>query len=1453
MPGLGLKRGLADNVVIAPYATALAAMVAPRAATENFAALTKAGGRGSHGFFEALDYTPARLRSGEKVAVVKAYFAHHQGMTIAAILNAVSKGGFRTHFHAEPMVRATELLLQERAPRRLPVELASVAAAAPADIARDLVAPPPRRADPRFALSPTTHLLSNGHYSAMLTAAGTGYSTWNGLAINRWREDAVCDDWGAFVFLRDLESGMTWPAGHMPAVAEPDTYSAEFAEEKVEIRRTDGVFTTSIECLVSTEDDSEARRVSIVNSGITARIVEVTTYMELVLAPASADNAHPAFSKMFIETEYVEELGTVLATRRKRSPAEPEVWVAQLMLVQGTSSGALEFETSREHFIGQGNDIRSAAAIMGGKALTRTTGAVLDPVFALRRRMRISAGRQASCTIWTMVAESREAVLDLVDRHRQHAAYERAQILAWTQARIQLRHLSIDAHDSNLFQHLASYLIFSSSTLRASSSAILSNIHAQSALWPLGISGNKPMLLVRIDAVEDIEIVRQLLRAHEYWSAKRLAVDLVILNDRRSSYMQDLQTAIDDLIRKTRADAAGGAMSGVGQIYALRADLLPQQTYAMLPAVARVVLSARSGSLASQLARVRTAGPVVARVRPPARRISRSGAAIASATPAGLSFFNGHGGFDEERGEYVILHDPRKPTPAPWINVIANPNFGTHCAADGGGYTWTGNSRESQITGWANDPVGNRPGEAVYVRDERSGVLTGPCVAPLRHGHGVFRTRHGFGYTLFEGEDAGLRMEFLQVVPIADSVKIGRLRITTDSTTPRQLSVTFYAELVLGSLRAASAPFITTEIDSQTGAVFARNRWNPDFGERVVFADLCGRQTAWTGDREEFLGRFGTLAAPRALALEETLSNRTGGGLDPCAALQQKIMVTAGQPADVTIVLGAAANDAGAQILIERYRLADPDAILAEVKSYWTDTLGAVQVRTPDRAFDIMLNGWLLYQTLACRMWARSGFYQASGAYGFRDQLQDSMALAGVLPDIARQHILRAAARQFVEGDVQHWWLPANGMGVRTRISDDKVWLAYCMLHYIKTTGDTAILDETASFLDGRALQPGEHDAFYQPTVLDRTATLYEHCALAVDRSLLAGPHGLPLIGSGDWNDGMNRVGEQGRGESVWLGWFLFATLKAFEPVAAARADRRRVAAWRKRMASLQQALDEHGWDGNWYRRGYFDDGTPLGSAQNDECRIDAIAQSWAVISGAGRPERAVAAMEAVDRQLVRPADGIALLFTPPFDISLPDPGYIKAYPPGIRENGGQYTHGAIWSIFAHARLGQAERAASLYALINPVNHARSEAEVRRYRVEPYVIAADVYSVPPYVGRGGWTWYTGAAGWMYRAGLEAILGVVREGGKLRVKPCIPASWPGFQVSMKCGATRYEITVTRNQTKSSASDPHVQRVSSGEYLIELEDNGGTSRIELMLEDQPMEESAKENGNGSQAVA
>jgi len=576
--------------------------------------------------------------------------------------------------------------------------------------------------------------------------------------------------------------------------------------------------------------------------------------------------------------------------------------------------------------------------------------------------------------------------------------------------------------------------------------------------------------------------------------------------------------------------------------------------------------------------------------------------------------------------------------------------------------------------------------------------------------------------------------------------------------------------------------------------MFARNAWIGEFSGRVAFFAMPSRRTDWTGDRREFIGRNGSLANPAALARVAPLSGWTGAGRDPCGALRTHLTLPANGQVEVVVLLGQADNADVARDLLTRYGAADLDALLAEVTRGWNDVLTTVTVKTPARAMDIMLNGWLLYQTLACRIWARAAFYQASGAYGFRDQLQDGMALATIRPDLTRAHLLRAAARQFEEGDVQHWWLPHSGQGVRTRISDDRAWLAATVAQYIAASGDTAVLDTPVPFLEGQLLKPDEHDVFFVPTVSDRTASLFEHCARALDASLAVGAHGLPLIGTGDWNDGMNRVGERGAGESVWLGWFLHAALVSFAALADLRHEAERATIWRAHAAALREAIEREAWDGSWYRRGFFDDGTPLGASASAECRIDSIAQSWAVLSGAGQSERAGEAMDEVERQLIRPEDGVALLFSPPFDASPVDPGYIKGYPPGVRENGGQYTHAALWSVMAFAALGEGDRAESLFAMLNPINHARTRAEVLRYKVEPYVIAADVYAKPPHVGRGGWTWYTGSAGWMQRAGTEAILGVRVQGDVLWLDPCIPKAWPGFEVRLKFRTATYEIKV-----------------------------------------------------------
>ena len=1429
VPSLGLKRGLADNVVVAPYATALAAMVDPLAAARNLEQLELVGARGRYGFYEAIDYTPSRVPAGQHHAVVRAFMAHHQGMTIVAIANALSGGGMQARFHAEPMVQATELLLQERMPREVVIHQPWVARRASAAGAREAEAPGARRISSPHTPTPVVHLLSNGRYSVLLTAAGSGYSRWRDLSVTRWREDATCDAMGSHIFLRDVRSGALWSAGYHPTAAEPDAYQATFNEDRCEIARRDGAFATLMEVLVSAEDDAEVRRVSVTNNSLASREIDVTSYAELALALQAADVAHPAFSKLFVETEYLPAVGALLATRRRRAPHEPEIWGAHLAVLEGEAIGHAEFSTDRGQVLGRGRDARAPLRIVDDVALGGATGTVLDPAFVLRRRIRISPGSTARISFWTLVAPSRAALLDLIDKHHDPSAFDRAANSAWTQALVQLHHLGIGRSEAALFQRLAGHVIYADPALRPPSAIVAKGAGGQPGLWRVGISGDLPIVLLRIADMQQLPLARQLIKAGEYWRTKGLSFDLVLLNERGASYVQDLQVALEGLVRGGQAH--GEQLSAAGA-FVLRADLITAECRDLLVSVARVVLSGQDGALTEQLDRIATAGEATPAA--PRRRLSVGEAS--SRSPPQLEFFNGLGGFADSGREYVVILEPGQVTPAPWINVIANPGFGFQVSADGAGYTWAKNSREHQLTPWSNDPVADPTGEALFLRDEETGEIWCPTASPIREETHPYLARHGRGYSRFEYGAHGVDLEHLQFVPLADPVKVSRLRIRNTSGRARRLSVTAYAEWVLGASRAAAAPFTITSIDSATGALFARNAWNPAFGAPIAFADLGGRQTAWTGDRREFIGRNGGLSAPAALVRRTPLSGLVGAGLDPCAALQTTVDLPVDGTCEIVFLLGEAADEETARAMVGRYRSTDLETALAEVRGHWEGVLDTLQVKTPDRSMDVMLNGWLLYQALACRIWARSAFYQASGAYGFRDQLQDAMALAAVKPGILREHLLRAAARQFVEGDVQHWWLPHSGQGVRTRISDDRVWLPYATAQYVETVGDATVLAETVPFLDGAQLEAGEAESFFQPSVSGETASLYEHCARALDHSLDLGGHGLPLIGAGDWNDGMNRVGERGLGESVWLGWLLHATLTAFMPLAQARRDQPRVEAWQAHAAALKAALERNAWDGEWYRRGWFDDGAPLGSQASDECRIDSIAQSWAVLSGAAAPDRAARAMAAVARELIIDDEKLALLFTPAFDKTALDPGYIKAYPPGIRENGGQYTHAAAWAVMAFARLGEGDRAGGLFSMLNPINHTLTRADVHRYKVEPYVIAADVYAAPRHVGRGGWTWYTGSAAWMQRAGVESILGLRRKGDLLIVDPCIPKAWPGFTASLRHGESRYEIVVKNPQGVMrgvDAAELDGRDVPSRPPVIALADDGQIHRLTVRL--------------------
>jgi cyclic beta-1,2-glucan synthetase len=1466
VPALGLKRGLAQDLVVAPYATALALIVRPHETVRNFRRLVAEGATGKYGFYEAIDYTRSRLPENHRALVVRCFMAHHQGMSLVALANCLLEGAMVRRFHAEPMVRATELLLQERVPSAsVPVDTPDEEAvprpsgqAGPDLLSRQLTTP--------NTPGPRTHLLSNGQYLVMVTNAGSGFSRCGDRDVTRWREDYTRDDWGQFCYLRDLRGGQTWSAGHQPLCRPTKHYEVIYSADKAEFHRVDGAIATHLEITVAPEHSAEVRRVTLTNHDRRARDLELTSYAEVVLAPHGDDLAHPAFGKLFLETEWVASHGALLCHRRPRASGQERVWAVHVVSVEGQSAAGVQYETDRMRFLGRGRTPAAPAALDPGAGLSNTTGPVLDPIFSIRRRIRLEAGGVLSVLLCTGVAKSREEALALADHYRDGQAVARVFDLAWAHSQIELRHLQITTADVHLFQRLATHLLYAGPALRAAPDVLAANRQGQTGLWRYGISGDKPILLVRVGASEDLPLVRHVLLAHWYWHLKGLIVDLVILCEQPASYVEELYQQIQEAVRSSHSH---GLVDKPGGVFVRKTTHMPEEDQILLQAAARVVLVGRRGSLSVQLTelvdRTAPAGPLSEMI--PSSRKSRDAITAIQpiALPRGLLFANGMGGFTPDGREYCILPyqnvGEKRPVskgkppgggsetrpyfpPAPWINVVANPMCGFLVSEGCLGYTWVGNSQQNRLTPWSNDPTSDPPAEVVYLRDEETGEVWTPTPRPL----GLIAptlVRHGQGYTCFEQQSHGLTQELRVFVPVQDPIKLLVLRVRNPGDRLRRLSATFYAEWVLGTTRDQAAMNVRTEIDAESGALLARNRFVAEFADQVAFADVNVRPRTLSGDRALFLGRNGSVDAPAALT-RVSLSGQVGAGLDPCAAVQTAFALAPGEEREVVFFLGSARDVGVARALLRRYK--KPGRVRAaweEVKQQWERVLTAVQVRTPDPGLDVLLNRWLLYQVLSCRVWGRSAFYQSGGAFGFRDQLQDVMALVHGAPEETRAQILRAAGRQFVEGDVQHWWHPPAGKGVRTRISDDYLFLPFVVCHYVSTTGDAAILDETVPFLSAPILKPGQEEDYGQPKQADESGTIYEHCVRALKNGFHFGSHGLPLMGTGDWNDGMNKVGAEGKGESVWNGWFLLTCLRQFADLAETRGDAEWARNCREQAERLRGAIEEQAWDGAWYRRAYFDDGTPLGSAENDECRIDSISQSWAVLSGVppyspqdGGGEgggRAQQAMAVVDEHLVRRDEGgRILLFTPPFDKGKLHPGYIKGYVPGIRENGGQYTHAATWVVQAAALLGQGNRAKEYFDLLSPIRHTATPEQVARYRVEPYVVVADIYGEPPYTGRGGWTWYTGSGSWLYRVALESILGFQRRGDRLGIDPSIPKEWKSFTITYRHGLAVYHIKVENPRgVEHGVSEVVVDGQKRENKDIALADDGKTHEVRVVL--------------------
>ncbi len=1429
VPGLGLKRGLAEDLVIAPYASALALMIAPEAACQNLERLTAEGQQGVCGFYEAIDYTPSRLPPDTTSVTVRQFMAHHQGMSLLSLAWLLLDKPMQRRFLADPMLRAAELLLQERVPKATAPVFPH---AAEANAARH--ASPEETGTMRVFTDPNSatveaHLLSNGRYHVAVTSAGGGYSRWHDLAVTRWREDATRDSYGSFCYVRDAERGSLWSNAWQPTTKPARGYEAIFTQSRAEFRRTDDQIETYTQISVSPEDDIELRRVTLTNRSETPRTLVITSYAEVVLATQAQDEAHPAFSNLFVQTELVHNRNAIYCTRRPRSSEERPPWMTHMMTVRGTTLGEPSYETDRLRFIGRHRTLASPAALDDNQPLSNSDGPVLDPIVSIRQTIWLQPNEEVRIDIVTGVADSREGIDALTGKYCDSSLADRVFDLAWTHGHVLLQQLSASQADAQVYGRLAGSIVYASALRRARSSILIRNRRGQSGLWGYGISGDVPIVLLRIRDHERISLVSQVLQAHAYWRLKGLAVDLVIWNEDDSVYRQTLQEAIVDLVA---ASPEASFVDRPGGVFIRRGEQMSEEDRALLQTVARIVLLDDGGTLAEQAERRERSEVSIPHLKPIRRRLETP---ISYQPPQrDLAFFNGLGGFSHDGREYVTILGPGQTTPAPWVNVIANAHFGTVVSEGGSAYTWSENSHEFRLTPWHNDPVSDTCGEALYLRDEETGHYWSPSPLPTR-GNNTYVVRHGFGYSIFDYTDEGLTTELCVFVATDAPVKFYKLKIANHSGRKRQLSVTGFWELVLGGSRSKSLMHIVTENDLASGAILARNVYSPEFGDRVAFVNCSESNRTITGDRAEFLGRNGRFASPSAMR-RVRLSGRIGAGYDPCAAFQTPLTLEEGQERTITFTIGAAQGTAEARSLAQRFRsVKSADRAIEGVWDYWSRTLGVIHVETPDASVNFLANGWLIYQTLACRMWARSGFYQSGGAFGFRDQLQDAMALVHAQPQLLREHLLRAAAHQFREGDVQHWWHPPAGRGVRTQFSDDFLWLPLAICRYVNITGDTGVLDERVPFLTSRPLRSDEESNYDLPQVSEDIDTLYEHGVRAIERGMRFGEHGLPLMGCGDWNDGMNLVGQQGKGESVWLAFFLFHVLEQFNALARSRGDAPLADLYTVEAGRLRGNIEKHAWDGQWYRRAWFDDGTPLGSSSNEECQIDSIAQSWSILSGAGTSERTDMAMRSVDQRLVRREDRLILLLDPPFDKSLLNPGYIKGYLPGVRENGGQYTHSAIWTVMATAMMGNHERAWELFSLINPISHGATPPDIATYRVEPYVVAADVYGVEPHNGRGGWTWYTGSAGWMYRLIVESLLGLHLEVDKLRVTPCLKKDWTKTLIHYRYRRTIYHITIHNNPVNNNRDFRTSQITLDGTELsddfITLIDDGRDHNIQV----------------------
>lgn len=1474
VPNLALARLPADERVLAPYATLMASVVAPAAAIANLEALERLGARGAFGFIEAIDYTPQRQTAAGGFTLVQTYMAHHQAMGLVALTNVLADDTPRRWLMGEPLMRAVATLLHERAPR----EVAPLTEAPPAPLPRaPRKARMVREAEPLNEALALTQMLTNGRYAVVLRSHGGGYSNWDGIALTRWRDDLLRDQHGSFFYVHRAGENDWHSLTARPAPDARARYRCRMQAERVLLEAEWPDLRSCCTVWVSPEDDCELRQLELANTGDMPLALTLVSCFEATLSAQRGDEAHPAFSNLFIQARWDEAERALHLQRRPRLADEAPLRAVHFLAGVDGQVDAVTPLADRARWLGR---YGSAARPCGdGRAVFvdevdtggepgRALDTGLDPIAGLQIALSLPPGGSVTLTFCTAAARDGDLLAALIDKYRQTAHVERSAAMSHTMGGIRLRELQFDTATWGALLELNTLVTGQAgrepAPLPVESGAAAARCDRR-ALWRFGVSGDRPIVWVAISGEEGLDLVRSLKKALRMWSSHAVGVDLVVTNDEPASYLAPVQQGLQQLQTRLQGQHQGRPAHLCSALHILREQDLQRDERFTLQTLARLKLQADGRSLAQQLERwvedgalaptERLAVPPVLPAAPAAHATQGAHATHGAALPP-------DGRFDASHGAFSFDVSPSRHPSRPWVNVLANRNFGCQVTELAAGYTWAGNSRMHQVTPWSNDPLTDPAGEWLLLHDldARRVWPLGRALADGDGGDGgdaSHEVEHGIGYTRIRQRLDGLAIELCWCVDRDAAVKQLQVTVSIDGAAhgavaprKRRLRLVALAEWQLGSARSERLS-LTTQVDrlavGPVGAalppprrVLALQATQLDqlggFGNAtaalaiVPHDDLVRPLDAdWTCDRREFFDAAGRLALPLALG------RRSGGGLDACAALAARLDLDAATPpARLTVLLGHAPSPAAAHALLEEACAVDPAERLARQRAQWPELLGGIRVHTPDGRFDALVNHWLPYQTLVCRMWARAGFYQAGGAFGFRDQLQDAMALVGTAPRLLAEQIRRNAARQFPEGDVQHWWHEPGGAGVRTHFSDDRVWLPYALAHYVARTGDLALLDETEPFLQGQVVPEGAEDIYETPQPAGPPASLYEHAARALDRSLASGAHGLPLFGTGDWNDGMNRVGHEGRGESVWLAWFLCQTIEDFAPLAVARGELERAQTWRAARQGWIAALDRNAWDGRWYLRGFFDDGSKLGAAENHECRIDLIAQSWAVLSAAADPQRARAAMASACEHLIDPAARLTRLLAPPLQHAEPSAGYIQAYAPGVRENGGQYNHAAVWALMALAKLGQRDAMWQVFEGLSPAHRWADPRLGAAYAIEPYVMAGDIYAHPPWVGRGGWSWYSGSAGWLLRAAVESICGVVVAQGRVHVQACLPPHWERAEVCIRHDGRWHRLIVcsTEAAVRTALAGEPGARIAAAHEPLDLNQLGDASTHVLL---------------------